>query len=157
MNETEEGCGGPRREKEGGGSAEKYKNNLLLHMGQKSRDDLFKTGCYPSFLSHLPHPPPLPPPPLCSTCLSERSEKLETAQLTIFSLGDQRHCGLTLKLKIQISMYSEMGAVCVTARRREQVCQLEVTQAGERVQSGSQLSLSHQNTASHTRSESSRI
>lgn len=116
------------------GAAQKYKNNLLLHMGQKSRDDLFKTGCYPS--TH-------PPPPPCSTCLSERSEKLETAQeeLTIFSLGDQRHCGLTLKLKIQISMYSEMGTVCVTTRHQAQVCQLELTQTEERVQSSLWFSL----------------
>lgn len=76
------------------GAVQEYKSNLLLHMGQKSRDDPFNTGSYPS----------VPPPLLCSTCLSERSEKLETAQeeLTIFSLGDQIHCG-PLKLKIQIS------------------------------------------------------
>ena len=41
------------------GAVPKYKNNLFLHMGQKSRDDLFNTGCYPSCppsssLLHLP-------------------------------------------------------------------------------------------------------
>lgn len=110
MNETEEGCRGQRETGRWGGwrAVQKYKNNLLLHMGQKSGDDLFKTGCYPAF-----HPLP---PLLCSTCLSERSEKLETVQeeLAIFSFRYQRHRGLTLKLKIQISMYSEMGTVCVT-------------------------------------------
>lgn len=113
------------------GGSVKYKNNLL-HMGQKLWDDLFKTGCYPTF-----------PPSICSTCLLERSEKLETVQeeVTIFSLGDQRHCGLTLKLKIHISMYSEMDKVCVITRHLSQICQLEVTQMPreERVQSNVQL------------------
>lgn len=123
MNGTE-GC---RGHGEKGGSV-KYKNNLL-HMGQKLLDDLFKTGCYPTF-----------PPSICSTCLLERSEKLETVQeeMTIFSLGDQRHCGLTLKLKIHISMYSEMDTVCVITRHLSQICQLEVTRE-ERVQSNVQL------------------
>lgn len=122
MNGTE-GC---RGHGEKGGSV-KYKNNLL-HMGQKLWDDLFKTGCHP------------PPPSICSTCLLERSEKLETVQeeVTIFSLGDQRHCGLTLKLKIHISMYSEMDTVCVITRHLSQICQLEVTRE-ERVQSNVQL------------------
>lgn len=47
MNEIEEGCRGHREM--GGGAVKKYKNNLLLHVGQKLRDDLFKTGCYPFF------------------------------------------------------------------------------------------------------------
>lgn len=83
---------------------------------------------------------PPSPPSICSTCLLERSEKLETVQeeVTIFSLGDQRHCGLTLKLKIHISMYSEMDTVCVITRHLSQICQLEVTRE-ERVQSNVQL------------------
>lgn len=106
MNEIDEGCRGQSAV----GPMKKYKNNLPLHMGQKSRDDLFKTRSYPSF----------PTPPLCSTCLPERSEKLETAQeeLTIFSPGDQRHCGLTLKLKIRISMYRKVDTLCVITRHQ---------------------------------------
>lgn len=83
-------------------------------------------GMIYSRLVVIPSPSHPPPSPICPTCLSERSQKLETAvkEWTIFSPGDQRHCGLTLKLKIRTSMYSEMGTVCITTRRREQVCQL---------------------------------
>lgn len=61
--------------------------------------------------------------------------------MTIFSLDDQRHCGLTLKLKIHTSMYSEMDTVCVITSHLSQIYQLEVTQMlhEERVQSNVQL------------------
>lgn len=38
------------------GGSVKYKNNLL-HMGQKLWDDLFKTGCYPTFPPSSSAPP----------------------------------------------------------------------------------------------------
>ena len=103
MNETGEGggvCRGHGEMKVGGGRSARGTKTTSCSIWVKSRGMIY---------SRLGVIPPSP----CSTCLSERSEKLETAQeeRTIFKPSDRRYCGLTLKLKIQISMYSEMNTV----------------------------------------------
>lgn len=85
MNETEGGVQGPQRD-EGGrrGRGARGTKTTSCSIWVKSRGMIY---------SRLGVIPPSPR----STCLSERSEKLETAQeeRTIFKPGDRRYCGLT--------------------------------------------------------------
>lgn len=126
MTETEKGFRG-HRETRGRGASTK---TTFCSIWVKSRGMIYsKLG--------------VPPHPLSSSLLhlplgKERETGDCQKERTLYSPGDQRHCGVTLKLKIQISMYSQMGRVCVTTRHQARVCQLEPTEG--RVQSSFQLS-----------------